>query len=113
MVTYICNSKMNVMRRDIFQAIADPTRREIIALLSKKSLNLNAIADNFEISRPAVSKHIKILTECGIIKIRKEGRERYCDAQLKNLQKVSAWADKYKTFWETRLEKLDIHLSKK
>ena len=53
------------MRRDVFQAIADPTRREIIHLLSRQSLNLNAVADNFEISRPAISKHIKILTECG------------------------------------------------
>ena len=70
------------MRRDVFQAIADPTRREIIHLLSRQSLNLNAVADNFEISRPAISKHIKILTECGLIAIRQEGRERYCDAHL-------------------------------
>ena len=100
------------MRRDIFQAIADPTRREIIELIAKKSMNLNKIADNFEVSRPAISRHIKILTECGIIKIRKEGRERYCDAQLKNLQKVSAWAEKYNSFWQSRLNKLDSHLLK-
>lgn len=100
------------MRRDVFQAIADPTRREIIELISKKSMNLNNIADKFEVSRPAISRHIKILTECGIIKIRKVGRERYCDAQLKNLQKVSAWAEKYKTFWQARLDKLDHHLLK-
>ena len=75
-------------RRDVFQAIADPTRREIIHLLSRQSLNLNAVADNFEISRPAISKHIKILTECGLIAIRQEGRERYCDAQLNKLKEV-------------------------
>ena len=70
------------MRRDVFQAIADPTRREIINLLAHESLNLNAVAENFNISRPAISKHIKILTECGLVDIRKEGRERYCDARL-------------------------------
>ena len=64
-------------RRDVFQAIADPTRREIINLLARQSLNLNAVADQFDISRPAVSKHIRILTDCGLIIIRQEGRERY------------------------------------
>jgi DNA-binding transcriptional ArsR family regulator len=100
------------MRRDVFQAIADPTRREIIALIAKESMNLNSIADKFDISRPAISKHIKILTECGIVKIRQEGRERYCVAQLKQLQKVSAWADKYRSFWQSKLDKLDKHLLK-
>ena len=61
------------MRRDVFQAIADPTRREIINLLVHKSLNLNGIADNFNISRPAISKHIKILTECGLVVIKQSG----------------------------------------
>ena len=66
------------MRRDIFQAIADPTRREIINLLVHKQLNLNSVADNFSVSRPAISKHIKILTECGLINIKQIGRESYC-----------------------------------
>ena len=66
------------MRRDVFQAIADPTRRAIIALLATAPLNLNAVADKFEISRPAISKLIKILTECGLVTIRQDGRERYC-----------------------------------
>lgn len=61
------------MRRDVFQAIADPTRREILTLLAHKQLNLNAVADNFDISRPAVSKHIKILTECGLVVIKQQG----------------------------------------
>ena len=66
-------------RRDVFQAIADPTRREIIRLIAAKAMNLNAIADHFDISRPAISQHIKILNECGIIEIEKTGRERYCN----------------------------------
>ena len=75
-------------RRDVFQAIADPTRREIINLVAYQSLNLNAIAENFEVSRPAISQHIKILTECGLIIIRKQGRERYCEARLQQLSEV-------------------------
>ena len=73
-----------MVRRDVFQAIADPTRREIINLLAHKSLNLNAVAEQFDVSRPAISKHIKILTECGLITISQQGRERYCEAKLIN-----------------------------
>lgn len=91
------------MRRDVFQAIADPTRREIIDLLAEKPLNLNSVADNFEISRPAVSKHIKILHECGLVIINKEGRERYCKANLQSLKDVSQWIDKYNHFWNEKL----------
>jgi DNA-binding transcriptional ArsR family regulator len=69
------------MRRDVYQAIADPTRRDIIGMLAYESLNLNAISDKFEISRPAISKHIKILTECGLITIEQKGRERFCILQ--------------------------------
>ena len=76
-------------RRDVFQAIADPTRRQIIHLLSKQSLSLNSIADNFDTSRPAISKHIRILEECGMITIRQEGRERYCYVQLKKLKEAA------------------------
>ena len=99
-------------RRDVFQAIADPTRREIINLLATQSLNLNAVADNFHISRPAVSKHIRILTECGLITIRQEGRERYCDAQLHRLKEVAAWAERYSEFWTKKLDALDSYLTK-
>ncbi|HYG15349.1 MAG TPA: metalloregulator ArsR/SmtB family transcription factor, partial [Bacteroidia bacterium] len=70
------------MRRDVFQAIADPTRREIITLLAGNTMNLNTVADKFDISRPAISKHIKILTQCGLVVVKKEGRERYCRADL-------------------------------
>ncbi|NOU46980.1 MAG: winged helix-turn-helix transcriptional regulator [Bacteroidales bacterium] len=99
------------MRRDVFQAIADPTRRQIINLLSNQSLNLNSVADNFDISRPAISKHIKILTECGLITIRAEGREHYCEAKLETLRQVSEWINQYKLFWTNKLDALELHLS--
>lgn len=98
------------MRRDVFQAIADPTRREIIHLLAGKSLNLNAVAENFDVSRPAISRHIKILTECGLINIRQQGRERYCDAKLDTLHEVSDWVDQYRNLWEAKLDSLEDYL---
>jgi DNA-binding transcriptional ArsR family regulator len=98
-------------RRDVFQAIADPTRRDILNLLARCSLNLNAVAENFEISRPAVSKHIRILTECGLVVIRQEGRERFCDAQLHKLKEVSAWAEQYSRFWDKKLQSLQNFLA--
>lgn len=98
------------MRRDVFQAIADPTRREIIGLVAHQSLNLNAVADQFDISRPAISKHIKILTECGLIIIKKKGRERYCEAKFEKLNEVNQWVEQYKQFWEQKLDALEIYL---
>ena len=100
------------MRRDVFQAIADPTRRKIISIISQGPLNLNSIAEKFAVSRPAVSKHIKILTECGLIIIKQQGRERYCEANLKSLGKVSQWVEQYKLFWTKKLDALEIHLQK-
>ncbi len=100
------------MRRDVFLAISDPTRREIINLLARKTLNLNAVAENFSISRPAISKHIKILTECGLIIIFQQGRERYCKIKLDKLQEVSEWIEQYKVFWTNKLDALELHLSK-
>jgi len=97
-------------RRDVFQAIADPTRREIINLIAHQSLNLNSVAEQFNISRPAVSKHIKILTECGLIVIRQQGRERYCDAKLEKLNEVSGWVEQYREFWTTKLDALEQYL---
>ena len=94
------------MRRDVFQAIADPTRRQIIGMIANRPMNLNAVSEHFDISRPAISKHIKILTECGLISIRTEGRERICEAKLSNLRKVSEWVDEYKTFWSEKLDAL-------
>lgn len=100
------------MRRDVFQAIADPTRREIIDILARQSLNLNAIAAKFEISRPAISKHIRILEECGLIVIRQTGRERYCEANPRLLKQVSRWVDQYSIFWTGKLDALEKHLEK-
>ena len=100
------------MRRDVFQAIADPTRREIINLIAHNSLNLNAIADNFDVSRPAISQHIKILTECGLIVIKKQGRERYCEAKLQKLGEVAGWVEQYRKMWEDRFDKMDNLLEK-
>ncbi len=99
-------------RRDVFQAIADPTRRQIINLVAHQSMNLNAIAGNFDISRPAISQHIKILTECGMIVIRQQGRERYCDAKLDGLSEVSVWVAQYRKYWENKLDTLELYLDK-
>lgn len=98
------------MRRDVFQAIADPTRRSIIGLLAMQTLTLNAIAENYNISRPAISKHIKVLEECGLIEIKQEGRERYCKAKLDKLNEVNDWITQYKQFWETKLDALGEYL---
>jgi len=99
------------MRRDVFQAIADPTRRDILQLISKQSLNLNAVSDQFNISRPAISKHIKILTECGLVSINQIGRDRFCEARLDKLSEVSVWVEQYKKFWEAKFDSLEGYLS--
>ncbi|TDW99973.1 ArsR/SmtB family transcription factor [Dinghuibacter silviterrae] len=98
------------LRRDVFQAIADPTRREIIGLLSRKTLTLNGVAENFTVSRPAISKHIRILSECGLVVIRQQGRERYCAANLQRIKEVSDWADQYREFWKGKLDQLEAFL---
>jgi DNA-binding transcriptional ArsR family regulator len=98
------------MRRDVFQAIADPNRRAILGLLATQRLTLNGIAENFRISRPAISKHIKILKECGLVAVQKQGRERYCEAKLERLKEVSDWVEKSRQLWEGRLDRLDEYL---
>lgn len=95
------------IRRDVFQAIADPTRRQILHLLAKKPQNLNAIAGNFDVSRQAISLHIKILNECGLLMIKQQGRERYCEAKLKPLNDVSAWIEQYRKLWDKRLDAME------
>jgi len=99
------------MRRDVFQAIADPTRRAIIHLVAKEPLRLNAVAEHFEVSRPAISRHIRILKECGLIDIRQQGRERYCSAHLAPLQEASDWIGQYRAFWTAKLDALEQFLS--
>lgn len=95
------------MRRDVFQAIADPTRRAIIGLVAFNALNLNAIAENFNVSRPAISQHIKILTECGLIEIKQQGRERMCEARLEALQYIAEWLEPFRKAWEYKFDALD------
>ncbi|HSL30766.1 MAG TPA: metalloregulator ArsR/SmtB family transcription factor, partial [Anaerolineales bacterium] len=98
------------MRRDVFQAIADPKRRAIIGLLAHQKLSLNRVAEHFDISRPAVSRHIKILAECGLVVVRQHGRERYCEVRLEKLDEVSDWVEQYRQIWEARLDRLDEYL---
>ena len=99
-------------RRDVFQAISDPIRREIIDLLSQKSMNLNAIAEHFDVTRPAISNHIRILNECGIIVIEQVGRERFCKIQPDRLRQVSDWAGKYEDLWMQKIESFEKYLYK-
>lgn len=100
------------IKRDAFHAIADPTRRGIIEMLTQQPLHLNAIAENFEVSRQAVSLHVKVLQECGLIVIKKQGRERYCEAQLDKLNEVSDWVAQQKQFWTVKFNALDKYLNK-
>lgn len=100
------------MRRDVFQAIADPTRREIINLLAHRSMTPNSVADSFDVSRQAISKHIKILTECGLVVIDQQGRERFCYIQPGKLAEVDHWLDNFRKLWEQRFDKLDQVLAK-
>jgi DNA-binding transcriptional ArsR family regulator len=98
------------MRRDVFQAIADPIRRDIIELVSTESLSINEVAEKFEISRPAISKHLKILNECGIIEIHKKGRERFCLIQPKNLLPAFLWIEQYQKLWEDKIDSFENYL---
>lgn len=98
-------------RRDVFTAIADPTRRAIIELLSKRELSLNGVAEHFAISRPAISKHVKILEECGLVSIEQKGRERICALDLRELSEASEWLEKYRQLWERRFDALEEYLA--
>ena len=109
---YLCNQKVPFMKRDVFQAIADPTRREIIGMIAQKPLNVNSVAVNFDVSRTAVYKHVKMLTECGLIVIKQHGRERYYEAQLAKLNEVSDWVEQYRKFWNEKLDSLEVYLAK-
>ncbi len=97
-------------RRDVYQAIADPTRRAIIGMLADQPQNVNAIAEHFDVTRQAISLHVKILTDCGLIFIRKEGRDRICEARLDSLSEVSGWIEQYKKHWESKLDTLETYL---
>jgi len=100
------------IRRDIFQAIADPNRRQIIDLLANEPMTLNAIADKFHISRPAISQHIKHLVECGVVEVEKMGRERYCRIQPQSLIPAFMWLERYQKQWEERVNSFEKYINK-
>lgn len=114
---YICvSAHLLIMttesRRDIFQAIADPTRRQIINLVSRKPMNLKTLAEHFNISRPAISQQIKILYECGLLELKKEGRETFCSILPGELRKLASWVEQYKGLWEDRIDSFETYLAK-
>ena len=95
------------MRRDIFQAIADPTRRAIIALIALHAMTPNALAENFNTTRQAVSKHLRILTECELVKQKYEGREIYYSLEIDKMKEIDKWLEQYRKIWENRFNQLD------
>jgi DNA-binding transcriptional ArsR family regulator len=98
---------------DIFHVMGDPSRREMLMLLSKNSLTINNLANNFEMSRPAVSKHVKILHGAGFISIRDIGRERYCTLKKEGFEEVQCWISHFDSFWISKLKELETLLNKK
>ncbi len=98
---------------DAFQVIADPSRRQMLQLLSKESLTINSLAENFDMSRPAVSKHIKVLYHAGFISIQNIGRERHCILKKDGFDKLQDWINYFDTFWEIKLKKLEVILNNK
>ncbi|MBK7010684.1 MAG: winged helix-turn-helix transcriptional regulator [Saprospiraceae bacterium] len=99
------------MTRDVFQAIADPTRRAIIALIALQGMTPNAIAENFNTSRQAVSKHLRILTECELVKQEFQGREIYYSLDIVKMKEIDIWLEQYRKIWETRFNQLDTVLT--
>jgi DNA-binding transcriptional ArsR family regulator len=100
------------MRRDVFQAIADPTRRAIIALIAVHSMTPNAIAENFNTSRQSISKHLRILSECELIHQEQQGREIYYSLKIEKMKEIDEWLEQYRNIWENRFDQLDDVLSK-
>ncbi|MCF2505574.1 metalloregulator ArsR/SmtB family transcription factor [Dyadobacter sp. CY107] len=103
-------------RRDVYQAIADPTRRDIISLIASQAdatqlYNVNAIAEKFDMTRQAISLHVKILADCGLLVITQSGRERFCEAKLERLDEVETWIEQSRKLWTRRFEKLDHYLN--
>ena len=99
------------MRRDIYQAIADPTRRAILTLIALQAMTPNAIAENFDITRQSVSKHLRILTECELVKQKQEGREIYYSIQIQKMKEIDQWLEQFRKIWETQFSQLDEILS--
>lgn len=107
------NTSLHRPQLDVFQVIADPSRRQMLYLLSKKSLSISSLAENFSMSRPAVSKHVKILYNAGFISIEEKGRERYCELKQTGFSEVQAWITYFDAFWTGKLDKLGMLLDKK
>ncbi len=99
------------LRRDIFQAISDPTRRTILVLLASQALTAGAIANNFDAARPTISKHIQVLNECGLVNAEQRGREIYYALKVEKMREVDKWLDQFRNIWENRMNKLDKVLS--
>ncbi len=100
------------LRRDIFQAIADPTRRSILVLLATQTLSAGAIASNFDVARPTISKHIQILNECDLIESKQEGREIFYSIKIEKMKEIDQWIEQFRKIWETRFNQLDDVLLK-
>jgi DNA-binding transcriptional ArsR family regulator len=98
---------------DAFQVIADPSRRQILQLLSQDSLTISSLAGNFDMSRPAVSKHVKALEDAGFISIRNIGRERYCMLKADGFNELRGWIDYFDAFWESKLKHLELLLNER
>ena len=99
------------MKRDVFQAIADPTRRGIIALIALQAMTPNAIAEHFDSSRQAVSKHLRILAECEVVRQEQKGREIYYSLEIDKMKEIDEWLEQYRKIWESRFEQLDTLLA--
>jgi DNA-binding transcriptional ArsR family regulator len=99
------------IRRDVFQAIADPTRRAIIALIALQAMTPNAIAEHFETTRQAVSKHLRVLTECELVRQEQKGREIYYSLEIEKMKEIDKWLEQYRKIWVTRFSQLDDVLS--
>ena len=100
------------IRRDVYQAIADPTRRAIINMVASEPHNVNAIADKFDVSRQAISLHIQILIDCGLLEVKQQGRERLCKAHLGQLGEVAQWVEQYRQHFERKLDSVETYIEK-
>ncbi|HVV07102.1 MAG TPA: metalloregulator ArsR/SmtB family transcription factor [Puia sp.] len=99
-------------RRDVYQAIADPTRRAIINMIAGHPHNMKSITEKFDMSQQAISLHVKILTDCGLVTIQQRGRERFCEAHLDRLGEVAVWVAQYKQFWESKMDSFEMYVEK-
>ncbi|HSZ25447.1 MAG TPA: metalloregulator ArsR/SmtB family transcription factor [Cytophagaceae bacterium] len=101
-----------ILRRDIFQAIADPTRRSILLLLASQTITAGAIADNFDTARSTISKHLQILTECGLVESNQQGREIFYQIKIERMNEIDLWVTQLKEIWEDRFDNLERYIEK-